>query len=121
MLLLLAKLMLIFMQSHLLVMQKRCQETVMLVEPLHHSFPNLQHKEITRFSIKGNNYNPGQNVLTHGLILSIFRNIISYTRRITPRRSQNDFFLTPYPGFNVGSANRRPTKEFRPELSVDQH
>ena len=65
--------------------------------------------------------NPGQNLLSHALILSIFRNIISHTFRITSRRSRNDFFLTPSPRFNVGSAIKRPTNEFRPELSVDQH
>ena len=42
-------------------------------------------------------YNPGQKVLTDALILSIFRNIISHTHRITSRRSQNDFFSHPFP------------------------
>ena len=38
-------------------------------------------------------------MLTHALILSIFRNIISHTHRITSRRSQNDFFSRhPPPG-----------------------
>ena len=43
-----------------------------------------------------------------------------HTHHITPDDPKTIFHSPPFPGFNVGSAIRRATKEFWPELSIDQ-
>ena len=47
-----------------------------------------------------------------------FQNITSHTHHIISARSQNNFHPPPSPRSNVGSAIRKPTKEFWLELSV---
>ena len=42
-------------------------------------------------------YNPGQNVLTHAVILNILQIIINNAHHITPTRSKNDLSPTPLP------------------------